>query len=489
MQRLYQGLASLVTSFEGQCSSIKPNPMRHSVITRRFLIVLILLGVLSAAPGAAQQTTGVYVANQGNFSDNNGSITFYDPATGQATEVLQDISTIIQSVEVFNGRVHVVSNTGGRVDMLDAATNARQASINGLANPRYLAFVDETKAYLTNQVFRFGGVTDKSFISVIDLQGGTVSDTLQVPGQPDHIVIAAGRAYVTLGIFAESSLVGVIDTQTDDLIEVIDVACVAPRYLLVDDDEEVHVLCNGTSDFTTGEVTPGAIVTLNGTTGALVGRIDVMTLLGPSAAALGTGQDATYAAALQQAFINAEGSLLVLDTATNTLVDTLTVQGEDLVGGLAYNDAEGQLYVARYDPLEGFTTTGRVEVYTPGETTPTTTFNAAIAPVHLAFLQEDLDTAVEQTDAGVPERFGLHANYPNPFNPVTRLPFDVTQTGPVTLTIYDALGRTVATLVDAPMSPGRYEAVWDAGLLPSGLYLGRLEAAGHVSTRRLVLLK
>ena len=463
--------------------------MQQNAITLRSILrlsALVFLGAIAVLPTAAQQTQGVYVANQGNFGSLNGSVTWYDPATEQTAEVLGNVDTI-QDVEVFNGVVYVVVNVGATIERLDATTQQRQPSITGFTNPRYLAFADETKAYVTNQVFRFGGVTDKSFISVLDLATGTVSDTLQVPGQPDHIVVAAGRAYVALGSFAESSLVGVIDVERDLLIDVIDVECIAPRYLVVDDEDEVHVICNGMSDFNTGDETPGAIVTLNGATGEIVGRIEATTLLAPSAAAIGTGQDATYSSARQRAFIVAKENILLLDTATNTLSDTLTVEGEDLINALAYDDASDRLYISRHDG--SFTTAGRIEVYPWSATTATTSFDVSILPVHLAFLQEDVDTAVEQTDDAVPERFGLQPNYPNPFNPTTRMPFEVMQTGPVTLRIYDALGRAVATLVDAPLSPGRYEAVWEAGALPSGVYLGRLETGGQVSVRRLVLLK
>lgn len=449
------------------------------------LLALWLLGAWIALPSAAQQTLGVYVVNQGNFGSANGSVTFYDPATGQTTDVLDNLDTI-QSVDVFDGIVYAVVNVGGTIERLDAATNERQPSISGLLNPRYLAFASATKAYLTNQVFRFGGVTDKSFVSVIDLETGTVSDTLQVPGQPDHIALAAGRAYVALGIFAESSLVGVIDVETDALVDVIDVGCIAPRYLVVDEEEEVHVVCNGTVDFTTGEETPGAIVTLNGATGEIVGRIEATTLLGPSAAALGIGQDATYSALHRQAFIIAGESILVLDTSINTIAYTLSVAGNDLINGVAYDDAADRLYVTRHDG--SFTTAGRVEVYPSTPSPPLTTFDVSILPVHIAFFQE-VNTAVEQTGDAVPERFGLRANYPNPFNPTTTIPFNLAQAGPVTLTIYDMLGREVITLVDAPMTPGRYEATWDAGRLPSGVYLSRLVANGQVSTRRLVLVK
>jgi len=447
------------------------------------LLAVGLLSALVALPAAAQQTLGVYVVNQGNFGSANGSVTFYDPATGQTTDVLGNLDTI-QSVEVFNEIVYVVVNVGGSIERLDAITHQRQPSIIGLVNPRYLAFASETKAYVTNQVFRFGGVTDKSFISVIDLDAGTVRDTLQVPGQPDHIVVAGTRAYVALGFFAETSLVGVIDVETDALVDVIDVGCVAPRFLVVDEEDEVHVVCNGTVDFNTGAETPGAIVTLDGATGEILRRIEATTLLAPNAFAIGTGQEATYSSVRQRAFVVAKENILVLDTSTNTLADTLEVAGGDLINALAYDDASDRLYVTRHDG--SFTTAGRVEAYPATGSSPVVTFDVAVLPVHIAFFQEGLTTTVESAGDGVPERVGLRANYPNPFTTRTTLPFDVAQAGAVTLKVYDLLGREVATLVDAPLAPGYYEATWETEGQAAGVYLGRLQAAGTVSTRRLV---
>ncbi|MFB3132157.1 MAG: T9SS type A sorting domain-containing protein, partial [Rhodothermales bacterium] len=297
------------------------------------------------------------------------------------------------------------------------------------------------------------------------------------------------RAYVALGGFATSTLVGVIDVEADTLAEVIDVGCIAPRFLVVDDEDEVHVVCSGTVDFSTGDETPGAIVTLNGATGEILGRIEATTLLGPSAAFLGTGQDATYSSARQRAFVLAGEDILVLDTATNTLADTLEVTGNDLVGGLAYDDGTGRLFLTRYDPLAGFTTAGRIEIYPSTPSPPIITFDVAIAPVHIAFSRDETATAFEHTGEAAPETFVLHPNYPNPFNPTTTISFDIAQAGYVTLKIFDMLGREVATLVEAPMRPGRHETTWEAGPMAAGVYLSRLAANGQVSTRRLVLLK
>ncbi len=85
--------------------------------------------------------------------------------------------------------------------------------------------------------------------------------------------------------------------------------------------------------------------------------------------------------------------------------------------------------------------------------------------------------------------FKLAQNYPNPFNPSTMINYQLPINSHVTLKVYDVLGRDVATLVDRAMSAGDHEAVWNAGGLPSGVYVARLEANGNVKMQKMVLMK
>ncbi len=89
----------------------------------------------------------------------------------------------------------------------------------------------------------------------------------------------------------------------------------------------------------------------------------------------------------------------------------------------------------------------------------------------------------------------LHPNYPNPFNPVTTVAYELPETAPVTLTIYDILGRQVFKLVDNRLQPaGYYRATWDGrdgkGLpLPSGIYIARLSTPDYTKSIKMLLLK
>jgi hypothetical protein len=101
---------------------------------------------------------------------------------------------------------------------------------------------------------------------------------------------------------------------------------------------------------------------------------------------------------------------------------------------------------------------------------------------------DPVSTGVE-TVRGTPEQFALHQNSPNPFNPSTRIFFDVPERSRVRLKVFSLLGQEIATLLDAPVDAGRSSVEFDAVNLPSGVYLYRLEAGGFVATKRMTLLR
>ena len=83
----------------------------------------------------------------------------------------------------------------------------------------------------------------------------------------------------------------------------------------------------------------------------------------------------------------------------------------------------------------------------------------------------------------------LHQNYPNPFNPTTTLSFELDNAVPVTLTIYDLLGRKVDTLVDGTLNSGPHSFSWNAEHMSSGIYLYRLSTPTQTLTKQMILFR
>jgi hypothetical protein len=99
------------------------------------------------------------------------------------------------------------------------------------------------------------------------------------------------------------------------------------------------------------------------------------------------------------------------------------------------------------------------------------------------------DVAYEDNKDNIPTEFQLYQNYPNPFNPFTTIAFDLAQAGPVTLKIYDVMGREVAALVDKNLPAGKYQYKLNASNYASGVYFYHLTAGNWNETHKMVLAK
>lgn len=101
---------------------------------------------------------------------------------------------------------------------------------------------------------------------------------------------------------------------------------------------------------------------------------------------------------------------------------------------------------------------------------------------------------IETSEDELPTEFNLEQNFPNPFNPVTKIRFSVlpkvkSQMSKVILKVFDVLGNEVATLLDEEKPAGYYEIEFNAGYLTSGIYFYQLIADDFVQTRKMILLK
>ncbi len=160
------------------------------------------------------------------------------------------------------------------------------------------------------------------------------------------------------------------------------------------------------------------------------------------------------------------------------VLNNLGIDPEDL--GLFFVTDTGELDESGIDNVvvdpEAGVVTGDVEHFS----------DIAVAP------KSAVPTLVE--DDTIPEGFALSQNYPNPFNPETIIPYRITETSNVKITIYNVVGQHVKTLVNEFKPSGSYSVTWDgtdeAGRhLNSGLYFYRIQAGNSTQTRKLMLMK
>ncbi|MCC5942908.1 MAG: T9SS type A sorting domain-containing protein [Balneolaceae bacterium] len=100
-----------------------------------------------------------------------------------------------------------------------------------------------------------------------------------------------------------------------------------------------------------------------------------------------------------------------------------------------------------------------------------------------------ITTQPREVDSTLPDAIALQQNYPNPFNPTTQIRYELPQQSDVRITVYDMVGRQVATLVNETVQAGTHTVNFDASNLSSGVYLYRLQAGSTTLSRKLTVIK
>jgi len=169
--------------------------------------------------------------------------------------------------------------------------------------------------------------------------------------------------------------------------------------------------------------------------------------------------------------IYTESGLLVgeMDIVDNNYLKTGAVYGDDMTTEAVDGALQDEALVFRYNDYES-------------------------DPVRLSFSGNMELSKVDLVFRNIPETFTLHQNFPNPFNPITTLRYDLPSDALVTLSIYDMLGREITKLVNTNQEAGFKSVQWDATdsmgrPVSAGVYLYQIQAGEFVETRKMVLLK
>lgn len=383
---------------------------------------------------SAQYFHEVYVANQGNFSDNSGSVTFFDAnaPTPNSTQILEDFGTLVQILTLHDGTLYIISNTSHNVDIIDLNIHMRESPIAGIPSTRYMAVVAADKAYDSNLY--------DAQVTVIDLASRAVMGTIPVGTNPEDIAVVGNLAFVANSGFGADSTVTVVDVAADTVVSTIDTGCDGPRHLEVDNEDEVWVFCNGNTVYNDVlERTNGAVVILDGTTGAVKATLPLDSQVGASSA----GQDVFFAYQSQEMFLvrGSEKFILVFSTATNQYKETVALAGDENVGAVAYDYGRYELYAARLDADNPYTEAGFVTIHSR-DGSILRQFATGIAPAHFVVTSGTIQATDDLVSS--PEGFALVSSYPNPFAERTSLSFELTVPRVVHLTIVAVLGRVVA---------------------------------------------
>ena len=96
---------------------------------------------------------------------------------------------------------------------------------------------------------------------------------------------------------------------------------------------------------------------------------------------------------------------------------------------------------------------------------------------------------IHNISSEIPAEFNLYQNFPNPFNPVTNIKFDIAGSVLTKISVYNELGKEVTNIVNERLEPGSYQVRWDGSRFSSGAYFIKLETDDVKITKKIILLK
>ncbi|NOX87494.1 MAG: hypothetical protein GXO77_00575 [Calditrichaeota bacterium] len=221
---------------------------------RLFLIVLLTVIWLFVAcdknPSGSKvekkaQSVGAFIVNEGNFGKGNGSLSFY---SFKDQSIQNDVFATINkrplgdtpnSMTVWDTLGFIVVNNSNKIEVISLKSwkSVKTIEMSGGSSPRNLAVVSDQKAYVTNLY--------ANNVAVIDLKSLSLSGkTITVGANPEEIVVLSGKAYVANSGFGSGNTISVIDAGSDKVVRTIKVGD-NPTSLIIDEDNEINVLCTG----------------------------------------------------------------------------------------------------------------------------------------------------------------------------------------------------------------------------------------------------
>jgi len=313
---------------------------------KRMWFVLLVAVILPAActkenPAPNKYDDGVWIINEGVFSGNNASVSFYDPTEGKVTgevflkENLRPLGDVLQSMHIFRGKGYLVVNNSQKVEVVDIRTFRSLHTITGVDYPRHFLGVDENKGYLTDGKYQ-------GRVYVVDLETNEITAQIPAGSGPEALVKAGDKVFVAnSGGWGYDSTLTVIDAVSDEVVQTVWVGD-QPVDLTLDAGGYVWALCQGkvvwTPDFSTiAYETPSRLV-----------RVDPATY---EVMSLGIGSTGDYFNPKRLA-LDASGNILYFEEAGGVYaldLSTLEIPAGPLIPlhpyGLEVDPDNGEIYV------------------------------------------------------------------------------------------------------------------------------------------------
>jgi hypothetical protein len=198
----------------------------------------------------ASYKNGTIVINEGNFNWGNATITFYNDSSKAVSQDVfkavngRSLGDVAQSMGIYNNRGYIVVNNSNTVEVVSMTDFSSLKSIKGFNSPRYILFIDSTKAYVSNLLHD---------ISVVDLKSMAIGKSISTQSWTEGLIKYNNLVFATcIGNYSEPSSkrdakVIIIDTKSDVIIDSIKTG-VEPLGIVMDKKQKIWVLCTGGYD-------------------------------------------------------------------------------------------------------------------------------------------------------------------------------------------------------------------------------------------------
>ena len=139
--------------------------------------------------------------------------------------------------------------------------------------------------------------------------------------------------------------------------------------------------------------------------------------------------------------------------------------------------------------FKGWTGAGVGAYKSPDTTGRDSVVTIPVNGIYIETARYTTTTEINTLSSVIPDNYSLYQNYPNPFNPFTNIKFDIVKSGNVKVIVYDALGKSVNTLLDNSLQPGSYEVSFNAAGMASGIYYYRIITNDFNNVKKMLLIK
>jgi Secretion system C-terminal sorting domain len=204
-------------------------------------------------------------------------------------------------------------------------------------------------------------------------------------------------------------------------------------------------------------------------------------LTGPDTVTVGSTTNYTFTVSRTSGTFNTGGVDIAVSTGT---LGIGTSSGIKISSGEVVHSAKFTTTTTKTFTFTAPSTAGTVTMYICGAagTNPPAWNNGANKTIVVKSL-----TGIENNST--PASYNLNQNFPNPFNPVTKINYDLAKTSEVSLVVYNLLGKKVSTLVNQKQDAGYYSVDFNAANLSSGVYYYKIQAGDFTSIKRMTLIK